>query len=97
LDVPVVPSSSIIVGADGKRLMCSGFSQGKTSHLGNFKFIADYFSGLSLSPMRGDTGTAFMGPTQSGASTPRRTMMGDSVEEFLMAPTTEGRFGLPSL
>jgi hypothetical protein len=48
LDVPMVPSYAIVVIADGERLTCGGFSLGKTVHLGNFKFIADYFGGLSL-------------------------------------------------
>jgi hypothetical protein len=52
--------------------MCGGFSLGKTVHLVNFEFIADYFGGLSLFPRRGNEGTALMGSTRSGASTPRQ-------------------------
>jgi hypothetical protein len=37
-----------------------------------------------------------MGPTHSGASTPRWTVIGDSTKEFLLAPSREGSFGLPS-
>jgi hypothetical protein len=96
LDVPMVPSSSIAVAADGEYLMCGGFSLGETVRLGNFEFIADYFGGLSLSPRRGDIDVSFMGPTRSGASTPRRTMIGDFAEEFLTMPSGEGSFGLPS-
>jgi hypothetical protein len=44
----MVPSSTITVAADGERLTCGGFSLGVTVHLGNFEFIANYFSGLSL-------------------------------------------------
>jgi hypothetical protein len=50
----MVPSSTIIVTADGERLTCGGFSFSETIRLGNFEFIADYFGGLSLSP-RGAT------------------------------------------
>jgi hypothetical protein len=77
-------------------LTCGGFSLSETVRLGNFEFIADYFGGLSLSPSRGDTGAALMGPTRSGVSTPRWTMIGDSVEEFLTVPSVEGSFSLPS-
>jgi hypothetical protein len=73
-----------------------GFSLGKPDHLGNFEFIADYFNGLSLSPRRGDEGVAFMGSTRSRASTPRWAMIEDYTEEFLMASSREGSFGLPS-
>jgi hypothetical protein len=66
----MVPSSSIVIAADSKSLTCGGFSLGEPVCLGNFEFIADSFSGLSLSPRRGDEGAAFVGPTHSGASTP---------------------------
>jgi hypothetical protein len=69
LGILMVPSSVIIVAADGEHLTCSGFSLDETVRLGNFEFIADYFDGLSLSLRRGDTGVAFMGSTRSGAST----------------------------
>jgi hypothetical protein len=77
-------------------LTCGGFSLGKTIRLGNFKFIADYFGGLVLSPRRGNTGAIFMGPTHNRTSIPRQTMIEDSTEEFLTAPSMEGSFGLPS-
>jgi hypothetical protein len=66
----MVPSSSIAIPADSEHLTCGGFSLGKTICLGNFKFIADYFGGLSLSPKKGDKGITFMGSTHSRASTP---------------------------
>jgi hypothetical protein len=69
LGILMVPSSVIIVAADGEHLTCSGFSLSETVHLGNFEFITDYFDDLSLSPRRGDIGVAFMGSTRSGAST----------------------------
>jgi hypothetical protein len=61
----------IAITADCECLTCGGFSHGKTIHIGNFEFIADYFGCLSRSPRRGDKGTTIMGSTRSGASTPR--------------------------
>jgi hypothetical protein len=66
----MVPSSSITVTADGERLACGGFSLSETIHLRHFEFIADYFSGLSLSPRRGDEGITFMGSTHRKPSIP---------------------------
>jgi hypothetical protein len=88
----MVPSSVITVTADGECLTCSGFSLDKIVRLGNFEFISDYFGGLSLSPKRGDAGATFMGSNRSEKSTPRRTMIKDSVEEFLTASSGEGSF-----
>jgi hypothetical protein len=62
----MVPSSAMVVAADGKRLTCVGFSLRKTIHLWNFEFVTDYFDGLSLCPRRGDRGATFMGSTHSG-------------------------------
>jgi hypothetical protein len=70
LNVLMGPSYAIAVATDGEHLTCGGFSLGETIHHGNFEFTADYFSGRSLSPRWGDEGTAFMGSTRSGASTP---------------------------
>jgi hypothetical protein len=92
LDVLMVPSSVITIAIDGERLTCDGFSLDKTVHLGNFEFIADYFSSLSLSPKRGAAGVAFMGSTLNGASTPWQATIEDSTEEFLMASCREGSF-----
>jgi hypothetical protein len=72
----MVHSSAIAVAANSERLTCGGFSLDKTVRLGNFKFITDYFSDLSLFPRRGDAGTAFMGSTHSGTSTQRQAMIG---------------------
>jgi hypothetical protein len=96
LDVMVVPSSTIVIAADGECLTCCGFSLGETIHLGDFEFIADYFGGLSLSPRRGNAGAGFMGSTHSRAPTPWRAMIDDSAEEFLMVSSGDGSFGLPS-
>jgi hypothetical protein len=54
-------------------------------HFEDLEFITDYFSGLSLSPRRSNSGTAFMGSTHSGVSFPQRAMTEDSAEEFLTA------------
>jgi hypothetical protein len=77
-------------------LMCDGFSLDKTIRLGNFEFIVDYFSSLSLSPRRGNVGSTFMGSTHSRMPTPRRAMIEDSVEEFLTALSSAGSFNLHS-
>jgi hypothetical protein len=92
----MVPSSSITVATDGEYLTCDGFSLDETVRLENFKFIADYFGGLSLSPRRGDVGAALMGLTRCRASTLRRIMIGDSAEEFLMTASGKQSFNLPS-
>jgi hypothetical protein len=89
----MVPSSAIV---DGEHLTCGEFSVGKTVHLGNFKFIAEYFGSLSLSPMRGDEGAAFRGSTHSKASTPRQAMIEDSTEVFITKWGKEGSFVPPS-
>jgi hypothetical protein len=54
----MVPSSVIVIAVDGECLTCGAFSLGETVHLRNFKFITDYFGGLSYSPRRGDAGAA---------------------------------------
>jgi hypothetical protein len=86
----------ITVTADGECLTCYGFSLGESDHLGNFEFIANYFNNLSISPQRGNSSTAFMGSTRSGASTPWRAMIVDSAEEFLMTSGGERCSSLPS-
>jgi hypothetical protein len=63
--VLMVPSSTHAFSADGECLTCGGFFLDETVRLGNFEFITDYFSGLSLSPRRSDSGTTFMGSTRS--------------------------------
>jgi hypothetical protein len=70
LDVLMVPSSALALSTDGERLTYGGFSLGETIHLGRFEFIADYFSGLSLSPRRSDSGIAFMSSNRSGPPSP---------------------------
>jgi hypothetical protein len=52
----MVPSSTIDIAADGERLMWGRFSLGKTVHLGNFEFTADYFGGLSFHGLNSQRG-----------------------------------------
>jgi hypothetical protein len=83
-------NGAITVAAAGACLTCGGFSLGETVHLGSFEFIANYFGGLSLSPRRGDSGTAFMGSTCNGTPSPWWAMIEDSAEEFLTTLSEEG-------
>jgi hypothetical protein len=93
----MVPSSALTVATDSECLMCDGFSLSETIHFGRFEFIADYFSSLSLSPKRGDSGAAFMGSTRSKTPSSRWAMIEDSIEEFLTASSMGGGgSGLPS-
>jgi hypothetical protein len=50
----MVPSYVIAIAVDDESLMCGEFSLGETVRLGNIEFIANYFGGLSLSPMWGE-------------------------------------------
>jgi hypothetical protein len=86
----MVPSSSIIIAADGKCLTSGGFSLGEPVHLGNFEFIADCFGCLSLSPRRSNEDAIFMGSTCSVASTPQQATIEDFAEEYLTASSGEG-------
>jgi hypothetical protein len=88
----MVPPSVITIAANDECLMCSGFSLGETVHFGSFKFIADHFNGLKLSPRRGDSGAAFMGSTHSGTPSLCQAMIEDSAKEFHMASGGEGGF-----
>jgi hypothetical protein len=96
LDVLMVPSSSIAIIVDDECLACGGFTLSEPVRLGNLDFIVDYFSGLSLSPRRGNEGAIFMGSTRSGVSTPQWATIEDSTEEFLTTSSGEGSFGHPS-
>jgi hypothetical protein len=96
LNILMVPSSSIVIVANGECLVCSGFSLCETVRFGSFEFITDYFDGLSLFPKRGDEGTSFVGSTCRGASTPQRAMIEHSTEEFLMVSSGEGSLSHPS-
>jgi hypothetical protein len=76
--------------------MCGGFSLSEPIHLENFEFTIDYFSGRSLSPRRGDDGTAFVGSTRSRAPTLQWAMIEDRTEDFRTASSGEGSFDHPS-
>jgi hypothetical protein len=96
VDVPMVPSFTLAFFADGEHLTCGGFSLSEVVHLGSFDFIADYFGGLSLSPRRSNSGTAFMASTRSGPLNLRWAMMEESIEEFHTASNGGGGSSLPS-
>jgi hypothetical protein len=67
-----------------------------TIHLGSFEFIANYISGPSLYPRRGESGTAFMGSMRSGPPSPRWAMIEDSTKEFHRASRGGGGSDFPS-
>jgi hypothetical protein len=92
----MVPSSTITVAVNGEHLTCGGFSISKPVFLGNFEFITDYFGSVSLSPRRDNSGTAFLGSTHHGGSTPWQAMIRDSAKEFLTSSSGNGGFGLLS-
>jgi hypothetical protein len=82
LDVPMVPSSVLAIFADGECLTYDGFSHGETIHLWSLEFIANRFSGLSLSPRGSDSDATLVGSTCGGPPSPLRAMIEDSTEEF---------------
>jgi hypothetical protein len=86
----MVPSSSIVVATECEHLTYSGFSLAEPVRLRNFEFIANYFSGLSLSPRRSDEGAVSVGSTHSGASTLQWGTIKGSAKGYLMASSKEG-------
>jgi hypothetical protein len=50
-DILMVHSSTLIVAADGERLMCRGISLSETICFGSLEFIADCVGGMSVSLM----------------------------------------------
>jgi hypothetical protein len=92
LDISMVHSSVLIVSANGERLSCSGFSLDETVRFGSLEFITNSFGGLSLSPMRNDSGTTFMSSTHSGTPSLLWANIEDSTNEFY---TTSSRAGAP--
>jgi hypothetical protein len=96
LDVQMVPSSTLTIATDDKRLACGGFYLSETAHLGSFEFTTDYFNGMSLSLRRSNTGVTFIGSTHSGSPSPWQAMIEDTIEEFHIASSREGGSGLPS-
>jgi hypothetical protein len=95
LDI-LMASSALAFSANGEHRTCDGFSHGETIRLGSFEFIADYFSGLSLSPRRSDSDFAFMASSRSGPPTPLWATIEDSTKEFHMASSGDRGSGLPS-
>jgi hypothetical protein len=96
LDIPMVPSSTLVVAADGEHLSHDVFSLGKTIHLGSLEFIADRFDDLSLFSMGDSSNAAVMDSTHDRPPSPLRVMTGDSAEEFHTTSDGEGRIDLPS-
>jgi hypothetical protein len=91
----MVPSSTLVVAADGEHLSHDVFSLGKTIHLGSLEFIADHFDDLSLSSMGDSSNAAVVGSTHDRPPSPLRVMTGDSAEEFDTTSDGEGRIDLP--
>jgi hypothetical protein len=92
----MVPSSALVIAADGERLSCDVFYFSETIHFGSLEFITDHLGGLILFAMGDSSSAAVMGSTRVGPSSPLRAMTGDSVLEFHMALDGEGRIDLPS-
>jgi hypothetical protein len=92
----MVPSSALIVAADGECLSCGGFHIGETILFWSLEFIIDDFSGLRFSPRRDGSNANAMGSTPSGPPSPLRAMIGHSTEEFHMVSNEEGGINLPS-
>jgi hypothetical protein len=92
----MVPSSVLVIAADGERLSCGGFSLDETIGFGSLVFIADYFGGLSLSSLGDVLGAIVMDYAYGRPQSPPRTMMRDSAEEFPIASNGEGRIGFLS-
>jgi hypothetical protein len=93
LDVPIVPSSMLIVTASSERLSCDDFSHGETIRFGSLEFIVDCFSGLSLSPRRDGSDATIMGSSRSGPSSLLQAMIGHSTEELHTTFDREGGGG----
>jgi hypothetical protein len=66
LDVPMVASSALTIATDSERLSCGSFCLSKSICFGSFKFIADYFSGLTFSPSGDVSDPNVMGPSVVG-------------------------------
>jgi hypothetical protein len=92
----MVHSYALVISTDGEHLTCGGFSLGETIHFGSLEFIVNCFGGLSLSPMRNDSGAAFMGSMHGGPPSPLWPMIEDSTKELYMASSGEGGSSLPS-
>jgi hypothetical protein len=95
-DVPMVPSSALIIATGGECLSSDVFSLDKTIRFGSLEFITDRFSSLILAPMGDGSEAAIMGSTRGGLPSPPWAMTGESTEQFHMALDEEGRIDLPS-
>jgi hypothetical protein len=91
----MIHSLALAIAINSEGLTCGGFSLSETVHFGSLEFIADCFSGMSLSPKGSDWGTSFMGSTRSG-SLSLWAMIEDSIEELYTASSGEWGSSLPS-
>jgi hypothetical protein len=90
----MVHSSALTVTTDGEHLTYGGFSLKEIVRFRSLEFNADCFSILSLSLKESDSGAGFWSATHSGPPPPW-DMIEDSIEEFYIASTEEGGYGLP--
>jgi hypothetical protein len=62
----IVPSSAFVPITEGECSPSDVFLLGKTICFGSLEFVADRFSGLSLSPLSGGSGAVVMGVAHGG-------------------------------
>jgi hypothetical protein len=96
MDVPMVPSLTLIITADGEFFLLCDFSLSETIRYGRLEFIADCFGGLSLSPRRDSSDAATMGSTRSRPPSPLQAMTRDSTKELHTASDRDGGLNVPS-
>jgi hypothetical protein len=66
----MVPSSALVIAADGERLSCRGFSLGESIRFGSLEFNANNFGGLSPSRMGYGSNAIIMGLAHGGPPCP---------------------------
>jgi hypothetical protein len=92
----MVPSSALVVTADGECLSYDGFSLSETICFGSLEFIANHLGSQRLSPMGNGSDAIVIGSARSRPPSPLRAMMGGSTEEFYTTSDGQGRIDLPS-
>jgi hypothetical protein len=90
----MVHSSMLAITTDGEHLTCGSCSLGETVHFESLRFTTNNFSSLSLTPKGSNPGAVFMGKDRKGSPS-LCTMLEDITNEFYMASSGEGSFGLP--
>jgi hypothetical protein len=96
MDVPMVPSLTLIITADGEFFLLCDFSLSETIRYGRLEFIVDCFGGLSLSPQRDSSDAATMGSTRSRPPSPLQAMTRDSTKELHTTSDRDGGLNVPS-